>query len=150
MQQVLNVDTGLMVETILAVISPAPGLKIEDCLCSVPEYAKETCKIIDSETLPSRALRDAWVQDSKGDSVVDIPKGKLIAHEVRREKRTEAMKINLELIQKDSMGIPLAAGKTATKAKSENAAYKKDIDDKMQTTIDAAKDESGLLKALNL
>ena len=149
-QQELNVETGLMVETILAVVSPAPDVKIEDCLCSVPEYAKETCKIVDSDSLPNRVLRDAWGQDSNGDSVVDIKKGQIVAHEIRREKRTEAMKENIELIKTDSAGIPLKAGKTATKAKSENAAFKKDIDDVMQTAIDAAQSESGLLKAIDL
>ena len=114
---------------------------------NIPENAIK--KEMDSSELPSRVFRDSWkLENSKVD--LDIAKAKIAAHEIRREKRTEAMKDNIALIQKDSMGIPLKEGDSVTAAKKANADYKKDIDDVIQTTIDAAKSESGLLGALGL
>ena len=105
-------------------------------------------KIVDSTKMPNRLLRNAWKLNT--DRVdIDIPKGKEIAHSLRREARENALKDNVDLIKSDSAGIPLKAGsKSVAVAKSENSAYM-EIDNAMQIEIDAATTESTLLSAIN-
>ena len=128
-------------------VIPANGFTAEQVVKDVPEGVPY--KLVETANNPSRVLRGAWKLNNSAVDL-DIDKGKEIAHEIRRDKRTEAMKENLELIQKDAAGIPLAPGENVATAKQANAAYKSDIDDVMQEAIDAASDESGLLSALGL
>lgn len=136
-----------MEDDVLCRFTPAPKVSMDIALSKIPKGLDY--KVVESSELPSEVLRDSWVVD--GEKVtIDIEKAKFIAHKIRREKRESAMAENLVLISKDLMGIPLAESETATKAKSENAAYKKDIDDVMQVSIDNSRSESDLLSALKV
>ena len=136
------------VNGVLHRVVPSPDVSMAVVIKrSIPEGVE--FKTMDNDTMPSHVFRNSW-KVSADKVVLDIPKAKEIAHVIRREKRDEAMKANIELIQKDAMGIPLKASESVVDAKKANADYKKDIDDVMQTTIDAAKSESGLLGALGL
>ena len=105
-------------------------------------------KVLDNASMPSHKLRNAWKLNT--DRVdIDIPKGKEIAHAIRREAREIALKDNVELIKSDSAGIPLKAGsKSVAVAKAENSAYM-EIDNAMQIEIDAATTENKILNAIN-
>lgn len=108
-----------------------------------------TFKILDNDSMPSPVLRNAW--DFDGGAVsVDLVKGKAVCNEIRRDKREEYMKENLELIQKDAAGIPLAPAQDVAAAKQDNADYKATVDDVAQTAIESATNESELLAALDI
>lgn len=121
------------------------GYTIESIRDAHPPEAIE----VDNETMPSRYLRNSWKLEN-GAVTIDLPKAKLIAHEIRREKRDEYMKDNIDLIQKHAMGIPLKQGESAAQAKLDNANYKANVDDVMQAAIEAATNEQEILTALGL
>lgn len=123
------------------------GMSAETILAThtFPDGSKP--RIVNNSDLPSHKLRAAWVDDGKV-SGVDMAKGKDIANAVRREKRSEVFKDNIEIVQNDSLGIPLKSGQSATKAKQENAKYKADIDDAAQAAIESATSEAELLAVI--
>jgi len=70
----------------MAVIVPAPGFTGADVMKDVP--AGKTGTIVDHTTLPAdRMFRAAWVENL-GVSSTDLPKAKLVAHDMRRYDRT--------------------------------------------------------------
>jgi len=121
------------------------GYTVESIRAANPPEAVE----VDSDALPSRVLRNSWKLEN-GAVTIDLPKAKEIAHEIRRAKRDEYMKANLELISKDAMGIPLKSGESAAQAKQDNAQYKSTVDDVMQLAIDNATNESEILSAIGI
>ena len=100
--------------------------------------------IQDDSEFPSKILFNAWEIKNKK-MALNIPKGKEVAHTIRREKRTIALADNIEQIKQDSAGIPIKGN--AQTLKNENAAYMSDIDDVSQLAIDAATNEAELLEA---
>jgi len=133
--------------TLMKVI-PVKGFSAEAVLAKDVPNDASGARIVDDSELPSRVLRGAWKDD--GSIGIDLPKAKEIAHTIRRAKREAYMKDNIELINKDAIGIPLVSGQSVVTAKQDNADYKANIDDVMQTTIDAARSEGGILGALGL
>jgi hypothetical protein len=127
-------------------VIPAPGRTADSLDINKVVPSGATHKIIEND-MPSHILRNAW-KLSGSEVSVDIPKGKVIAHELRREKRAEALSENIEIIKQDAAGIPLKAGQSAATAKSENTAYMVK-DDKAQSDIDAATTATNLLSALS-
>lgn len=133
----------------LCEVIPNERLTIDDMIVGRNIPKNVPFEKVEHDSLPSTVLRGAWKLN--GSSVdVDIPKGKEIAHGVRRSKREEFMADNSDLIQRDSIGIPLKPGQSATAAKLANKNYKQDVDDVMQVAIDAATDEAELLTALGI
>lgn len=135
-----NPETG-----IASRIVPAPGINAESLVKKVPTGV--SYKIVDNAAMPNSVLRDSWVFDGRSVSV-DVEKGKGVANQIRRLHREEYMKGNLAVIEKAAVGIPLKAGESASRSKSDNAAYKKDVDDITQAEIEAALTEDDLLTAL--
>ena len=106
-----------------------------------------TFKIINNDLMPSHVFRSAW--DFDGSEVdVDIEKGKEVCHRIRRIKRDEAMADNLDIVQRNAAGIPLAPGEDATAAANANASYKANVDDVAQSAIESATTETELLDAI--
>jgi hypothetical protein len=103
--------------------------------------------IQDDTEFPSKILFNAWEIKNKK-MAVNIPNAKLLAHDLRRDKREEALKANTAILTKNGAGIPLAANENAATAASENAAYML-IDDAAQVSIDASTSEADLLSALS-
>lgn len=123
------------------------GLSAEAILATHAFPAGANPRIVNNDDLPSHKLRYAWNDDGTATGI-DMAKGKDIANAVRREKRSEAFKDNIEIIQNSSIGIPLKSGQSATKAKQENAKYKADIDDVAQSAIESATSEAELLAVI--
>lgn len=97
-----------------------------------------------------RLFRNAWDDSNPEDHVgLNMGKAKLIAHDIRREKRDVAFAKNADIIDKVSKGIPLKAGEDGSNALIENAAYKSTVDDVAQINIDNANNEPQLRAALN-
>lgn len=122
----------------IAIVVPAPntGLTIE-------QIAAKDCPpgasfdIVDATSVPAdRTFRNAWKKSGKAVQT-DIPKAKLIAHDVRRAKRAEEFApLDIEAT------IPAKAAQAEAARQAIRAKY-----DTMQTAIDGATTEAAL-KAL--
>lgn len=142
MKRLFFMQDGYLCEVI-----PAENFSVDDMKVGrdIPENV--TSQKVEHDTLPDPILRGAWKLN--GSNVdVDMVKGKEVCHTIRREKRDEFMADNLEIIQKNAVGIPLAPGEDATAAANANAAYKSDVDDVAQNAIESATSESELLSAI--
>jgi hypothetical protein len=84
-----------------------PVESIEQSLKDVPEGTPY--EIVDEADIPSdRFFRNAWKATGKRVEV-DLPKAKVIAHEIRRQKRAEEFKPHDDLIVKQIPGTDVAA-----------------------------------------
>ncbi|MFM6959549.1 MAG: hypothetical protein ACKOW0_00800 [Schleiferiaceae bacterium] len=123
----------------VAIVVPAPnsGLTIEE-IAAKDCPAGASYEIVDVSAVPTdRTFRNAWTRSGKAVQT-DIPKAKLIAHEVRRAKRAaEFAPLDIEAT------IPAKA----TQAEAARAAIRAKYD-AMQNEIDAASTEMGLKAAL--
>jgi hypothetical protein len=125
-------------------VTPAHGYTVDDCIKDVPSGIPY--KEVNNSDMPSHILRNAWTLNSNKVDI-DIIKGKHIAHDIRREKRAEALADNIEIIKQDAAGIPLKDGQSAATAQAENNAYMV-IDDQTQVDIDNSANEADILSAL--
>tara|TARA_R100000008_G_scaffold51837_1_gene31255 strand:+ start:3121 stop:3531 length:411 start_codon:yes stop_codon:yes gene_type:complete len=122
----------------LSIIHPVDG-EIETAKKSVPSGTNY--EVIEDDKIPTdRTFRNAWV---KGSGVVteDVTKSKVLAHNIRREKRSEEFKPHDNII---SLNIP---GQDATAAETARAAIRTKYAT-MQTNIDNATDIAGIKTAL--
>ena len=132
---------------VTCIVIPVEGISDEAILAKdIPEGAENVRKITADDLPKNRVFRNAWDCDSKS-LFVDMVKGKNIAHEIRREKRTKAFAPNLDVIDRASKGIPLKSSESDSGAKSANASIKSD-DDALQIQIDSATSEEDLLNAI--
>lgn len=124
----------------VGIIIPTGELPIEEVMKKDVPVGATNARYIDDVDLPQdRMFRNAW-DDSNPEQFIGVDMVKVgeIAHEKRRAKRDEVFAPNLEVLNKNAMGIPLVAGEDAIAASTANASYKADVDDVAQTDIDAA------------
>lgn len=70
----------------VAVVIPAPGFTVQDCIKDVPAGAAH--EIVDTTVIPTdRTFRNAWKHDPVKKVDVDMVKAKNISHDRRRTKR---------------------------------------------------------------
>lgn len=139
----MDIITGTNEDGDLVVIVPAKDFSLDYVLKNAVPKNVSGARLANSSKLPDIDLRAAWKDDGK-DVVIDMDKAKSIAHDLRRFKRDEYFEPRLEIIRKDSMGIPLKSGESAASAKAENKAYK-DSDDILQNDIDNSSESELLL-----
>lgn len=133
---IMKTDTGC------CVLIPTGELSLEDTIKKdVPEGIEY--EIVDKSEIPSdRTFRNAW--EKKGKKIeTNIPKAKLLAHEMRRDRRSKELKTWDDLI---SLNIP---DSDLVGAEKERAKIRKKYDI-LQTKIDAASTESELKLELGL
>ncbi len=137
------------------------GFKVNEIVFTLDEMLDKTItkdipvdsinirKITVDELPQDRLFRAAWDDSNLEDFIgVNLPKAKEIAHGLRRSARDVAFEPNLEVLRKDSMGIPLATGENVQTAKDANSNYKAAIDDVAQIAIDVATTEDELRLAM--
>ena len=79
-----------------------------------------------------------------GEYVVDLAEAKSIAHTRRRAKRKKVFAPHRLITSKHAQGIPLGNNENNTEALNAMTTYKTNVDDVLQTNIDAAIDEAEL------
>jgi hypothetical protein len=109
------------------IVAPVLGHTVDtlDLSRVIPEGVSH--KVIDDSELPSRVLRDAWIDNSSSIDI-NLEKGKRIATTKRRAVRDETFK-------------DISA--------AEKTAYMRDVDDVAQASIEAATNEADLLTVID-
>jgi hypothetical protein len=130
---------------IIAEPNYAEGFDVESIKHSYPSDSI----VVESDSIPHSIFCPAYkIENSM--VTVDLPKAKPIAHGIRRKRREEYFAPRIEILQRDSIGIPSGQNeKTAAEARAENAAFKLQ-DDAIQISIDNATSEAEILAALGM
>lgn len=100
--------------------------------------------VLNRGELPSRVLRGAWTIDG-----IDIGKAKKIAHDIRRDKRRSSLERNMDVMSRDALGVRLATGEDAVRAKLDNEKYMRSVDDPAQIDIDNSSNEADILSVIS-